>query len=505
LGGKYRQSGFVNIAQDKMKSYLTILILALTLKTVGQTAFDRSAFSAATEKVISNIEQLNKVSDNIYEKTEVGIKKRDILAQLLNVASKEELITLTNHPNGVVRCYSFWALSHKPNVNLLPILINHISDTANVQTLFGDEGGREKAGDFMIDVATPDYVDLACSKLDSTQLARLDSILIYTPNDLNAKANAIRMAQPTDKLYSRFRELVIKDHNQSALVTLAKYRKQQDVSLILENREGGEPANEGYFYTYQAISQFPSPDFMPLLKRNLQNTYEESHHYSNEWAELYQAIAAYRNPEAVELLKTPFTKVKSRDIREYHLNFVFAAIQGSTDSVFDGLKWMLWEDGGRIGLAEFKYLSLQSPLRAFVLAKNSLLNSGQMEISSFGYNNNSSDSLPVIMLNLIFQKDSVSGLDIIRTNLRQADVHMYPIFSRRAAEICSRSFVIPLFERIEREDNPWIYLEAVKALIAYNDHSINKKILECRQKNKNLGTGWGGKELNSLLKENNIN
>jgi hypothetical protein len=33
----------------------------------------------------------------------------------------------------------------------------------------------------------------------------------------------------------------------------------------------------------------------------------------------------------------------------------------------------------------------------------------------------------------------------------------------------------------------------------------NGKILESRKKNKDLRTGWGGKELDSLLKENNIN
>lgn len=491
-----------------MKSYLIILCSVLTFKTSAQAGFDSSALSAVTKKVVLYIEQLNKVSDNIYEETPTGLKRRDILGQLLIVASKEELISLTNHPNGAVRCYSFWALSHKPAVDLFPILINHLSDTANIQVLFGDEGWREKAADFMIEVVTPNRVDIASSKLNSGQLTRLDSILIYTPNDLNAKANAITRALPTEKLYPRLRELVVNDHNQPALVTLAKYRKQQDISLILNNREEGEGPNAGYFYTYRAISQVPCPDFMPLLRRNLQNTYEESHHYSNEWRELYRAIAAYRSPEAIELLKSPFTKVKSRDIREYHLNFVFAAVQGSTDPIFDDLKWMLWEDGSRIGLEEFKYLSLRNPQRAFLLAKKSLFNIYTMEVSSFGLSfdeNNSLDSLPGIMLNLIFQKDSVLGLEIIRANLMQADVHVYPIFSRKAAEICSPSFLKPLFERLDKEDNPWIYLEAVKALIAYKNQGINKKILESRQKNMALRTGWGGKDLDSLLKENNIN
>jgi hypothetical protein len=491
-----------------MKSYLIILCSIFTLKTSGQGGFDKSVLSAATEKVVLEIKQLYKVSDNIYEETPTGIKKKDILAQLLSVASKDELFNLTKHPSGVVRCYSFWALSRKPDVDLLPILINHLSDTANIQVLFGDEGWREKVGDFMIEVVTPNRVDVASSKLDSSQMTRLDSILIYIPNDLNAKANAITRAQPTDKLYPRLRELVVNDHNQPALVTLAKYRKQQDISLILNNREEGEGPNAGYFYTYRAIGQFPCPDFMPILRRNLQNTYEESHHYSNEWRELYRAIAAYRNPAAVELLKSPFTKVKSRDIREYHLNFVFAAVQGSTDPIFDDLKWMLWEDGSRIGLDEFKYLSLQSPQRAFMLAKKSLFNIYAMEISGFRMSfddNTSLDSLPGIMLNLICQKDSVLGLEIIRTNLKQADVHVYPIFSRKAAEICSPSFLNPLFERLDREDNPWIYLETVKALIAYKNDGINKKILESRQKNRALRTGWGGRDLDSLLKENNIN
>ena len=66
-------------------------------------------------------------------------------------------------------------------------------------------------------------------------------------------------------------------------------------------------------------------------------------------------------------------------------------------------------------------------------------------------------------------------------------------------------FIKPLLEILEREQNPYIYLEAAEVLISYKDKEINKKILEIKKKNKSLREGWGGAAFEKLLKENNIN
>ncbi len=76
----------------------------------------------------------------------------DNFAQLEKTASQQELLTLTEHPNGVVRCYAAWALSHDSTVDLVPIVIRHIQDTATVFTQFGCIGSQERVGDFFIEL-----------------------------------------------------------------------------------------------------------------------------------------------------------------------------------------------------------------------------------------------------------------------------------------------------------------------------------------------------------------
>jgi hypothetical protein len=160
----------------------------------------------------------------------------DYFSQLQKKATKDELTELTNHPNGVVRCYSFWALTYDSSINLFPIVVRHIMDDANVNTQFGCIGSSEKVGDFFINLVTPNYVDVNSKKFDSSQFTIIDSILIYTPNNLYSKQEAISRAKPTEKFYLRARALVIKDKNQEALVTLAKYQREQDIPLILKTR-----------------------------------------------------------------------------------------------------------------------------------------------------------------------------------------------------------------------------------------------------------------------------
>ena len=50
-----------------------------------------------------------------------GIKPKQYenFEELKKNASKQELLTLTNHSNGVVRCYSFWALASNKNARFV--------------------------------------------------------------------------------------------------------------------------------------------------------------------------------------------------------------------------------------------------------------------------------------------------------------------------------------------------------------------------------------------------
>ncbi|HYG15600.1 MAG TPA: hypothetical protein VEC12_07580, partial [Bacteroidia bacterium] len=421
--------------------------------------------------------------------------------ELEETATREELIMLTNHSNGVVRCYSFWALSHDSTAELFPVILNHLNDTGFVSTLFGCIGGDEMVGDFFINIVTPGYVDLQSHKLNPIQFAVLDSILIYTPNNLWAKSNAILRAKPSERDYLKLRELVIKEHNQDALVKLAQYRKEQDVELILNNREKSKTDEGGYFYTYKAIIEFPHPDFFPLLEKNLYQTLDNTH-YSNEWRGLYSAIAGYKNQRALSLLKVPLTQVKHNNISEYHIDYVFGAVRYQKDTLYDDLLWTLWEKENKITPDVFEYLNARDTNRAFKLAKEYIKD--PYKYYSWDSDMDECKELLNALLGLVLLKQYNVGVMAIVKNIAEANVHTFPIFADKAAIIKDSLFIEPLLDRLKTEDNPHVYLKAVAALISYNNAGINKKVLETRKKNKELTTGWGGEALDKLLKENSI-
>ncbi|MBX7155728.1 MAG: hypothetical protein U0Y96_16360 [Candidatus Kapaibacterium sp.] len=155
-----------------------------------------------------------------------------------------------------------------------------------------------------------------------------------------AKDSAINRASLNETLYNRVKELVIKETNQSALVALAKFRRKEDIQLIL----GNEKILRTYhynFFTYKAISQFPDTVFLPLLNKSLHQAIREKFWY-DEWRELYKAIASYKNDIALKLLRVPLTQTKHRNMREYHVNFIFNAIEEFYTPIYDELLWSMW-------------------------------------------------------------------------------------------------------------------------------------------------------------------
>jgi hypothetical protein len=477
-----------------MRFLAVIILLTIAGLSNGQMVFDRTRISNATEKIVREIEQSNQLSDDIlYED------------KLKKISTTTELTELTNHPNVAVRCYAFWALSLDHSADLFSLVINHINDNQLVKHKTGCVSYLEKVGDFFINVVTPGYVDLQSKKFNAAQFAKLDSILIYSTNDLNASSHAINRSLPLESLYCRIRELVIDYHNQSAIVKLAEFQKEQDVELILKNRKDHASFEDGYYHTYKAISKFPHPRFVSLLESHLQNTLDNTH-YDTDWALLYKAIASYKNTKAVELLKIPFTNVEHEQIRKYHIDFVFEAVSEFTDPIYDSLLWNLWANENRISTSVLKYLLINNSEMAFDLSKKSLLPVNDWPGIFNNLNEeNSSENIIAAMLDIVLQKDRTFALEVIKTNLLNSDVHSFPIFATLAEKLKDKLFIEPLLKRLETEDNPHTYLKAAEVLIAYDNKEINVRIREAKKKNQALNADWGGREFNELLKKYRLN
>ena len=161
--------------------------------------------------------------------------------------------------------------------------------------------------------------------------------------------------------------IVLKENNQSALVTLAKFKREQDISLILNNKLKGERYDQ-LFFTYRAISEFPNNAFLPLLKKSLYEAINKGA-WSTEWKELYKAIASFKNDTALQLLRVPFTETKHENIREYHSDFIFGAVEEFYTPIYDELLWVMWEYEKKINTKVFNILYPRNPDKAFQLTK----------------------------------------------------------------------------------------------------------------------------------------
>jgi hypothetical protein len=215
-------------------------------------------------------------------------------------ATDEELKILTDNQNPVVRCYAFQALSHRTNVDLDPILIKHLSDTAQVQTFFGCIKNVEKTGDYFLDVYAPAYADDSSQKLKKHRRKLVDSILLFDKTiRLSAKYNLLGILKPDLRYYNRIKEIAITENNPEATLALAKFRSKADIDIIakLFNNETTE------YYAIYSVREFPELSFYPKLVRVFEKEWAEKLYDYPKWRILYQALARYPTKETLALFE----------------------------------------------------------------------------------------------------------------------------------------------------------------------------------------------------------
>ena len=194
-------------------------------------------------------------------------------------------------------------------------------------------------------------------------------------------------------------------------------------------------------------------------------------------------------------------------MRKYHIEFVHNAICENKNEIYDSLLWKLWVEENIISPDIFQYLTEKDFIKVLAFTKENFVNISKISlINSFLFSNSRESIKSIIptMLNFILKNDYELGLEIIRENIRKANAHLISDFTDKIIELKDKSFIELLFERFETESHPRIYLAIAKALISYQDDAINKRVLETRKINDNLNQGWGSKDFNILLKNNDI-
>jgi hypothetical protein len=250
---------------------------------------------------------------------------------LRSKATDQELIALTNDTNAVVRCYAFQALAEKNYIDIYPVVISHLSDTAKVTTLSGCLMGSKKAGDVMLD-----EVYLKCGQdgnrhLNTAQREVVDSLLIYgNDNRLDKRNMVLSRIEPLTRYYIGVRRLATVEKNKEAVVALSKYRKKNDIPVIKAflNDPGSQK------FGFAAVKNFPDPSFYSYLEKALKD--EIKNDKENDVQELYYAIVQYKNKSSRELLKFALSEVKDMKYI-HHSDYLSQALREYPSPIYEGL------------------------------------------------------------------------------------------------------------------------------------------------------------------------
>ena len=259
-----------------------------------------------------------------------------LLTKLSQIATIDELLLLTNHKSTSVKAMAAMALADKNYVDLAAIFTKLLSKNERIWTGRGAHGEEDQLAGVLYR-----YIQLQIEEKKASfytfQLESLDRTLLYAEfllktddyevesldeNPMVVHETRISLLEhllfylePQEKYYNQIRRLCQKHNYQGAYKALAKFQKEQDITLIFEKAPIG------------AMAYFPHPAFWNYIK----NRPEKDRGYG--WS---FAVAAYQNQEAANILLDVIDKMTSSNISD--------AITQHYCSLYDSIAIRLWED-----------------------------------------------------------------------------------------------------------------------------------------------------------------
>jgi hypothetical protein len=299
----------------------------------GQTPTS-SAIRPVIQKIANGI-----AKDNVLKSAGVGYggvrtDQWERFEKLKKEATDEELKELTENKNPVVRCYSFQAIATRKSIDVFPILLKHLNDTARIETFQGCIVSSQVAGDYFLGVVTPEYIDLDAYKLTSRQRATVDSILLFDKTSkISAKYRLLSDLEPNPSYYNRIKEIATTENNPVAILALARFQNKTDIGIIKSLFDNDKTE----YYAAYSSREFSDSSFYPSLTKIFEKEWNERLYDYPKWRILYQALAKYPTRQTYELFKRT-TQTKD-DFRYQTLGkYLMIAITKYPNEIFESLK-----------------------------------------------------------------------------------------------------------------------------------------------------------------------
>lgn len=509
-----------------MRIIVSLLFILFTSLLFGQfPEFDISKVSNKTRGIVNKIEKINMVQGIAVGIAGTKPKQYENYEDLGKIAGIDELIELSRHPNASVRSYAFSALAKHENIDLYPIVLEHLQDFELVETQYGCVVSRETVGDhFLQQIIYVDYPDFEddsidwenyefeeklVSKLNEEELSKINQMILQDEaSQLEYRNFIIENLESSEENYHLIRNIYLKENNQDALLKLAEYQNPQDIPLIIANKDLDSDHGKKVF-SFKAVSIFPDESFLPFLESELDLLFTELSFDDYQSVFLYYAIAQYKNEKSLELMNSIYRKVTdelSKTASSYQIERFYSefsnALNENYDPIYNDLIFDIWENRNVINFETFEHLVKTNPKRTYENTVKYLTKSQSIQPINFTpiYNENIFEKIDG-MYRYILLNNQKLGQEIIINQINDGNFNM---IADIIEDTKNPIYVEPMFSRLEKEWNAHSYLKLVSVLIEFNKPEINQRIIQTRKINPNLTTEWGSEELDEILFNNNI-
>lgn len=304
---------------DSVERHFPSLIIQIAYSNLAENQLNRNnnVFSKEISMIVDGM-----AADNVLRAAGYGW-----LEKLQGIATDAELINLTDNENVTVRNYAFKALTYRERVDLFPILLKHIDDTAKVKSYSGSYISTNEL--FLYNLSSKNNCTLTLS-----QEAIIDSILLFgSVTSIGMNDFLLRHRKLDKRFYTRIRDLALSGKRPIAILLLAKFNNKNDVKDLIIM------LSEEQSYIACSVREFPDTLFYPLLKKHFMIEWAKLTPYTDysQWEDLFDAMAKYPSEETLKIFeKTVIVK----DVYQYKtLNeYLLQAVNNNPNPIYEPLK-----------------------------------------------------------------------------------------------------------------------------------------------------------------------
>jgi len=289
------------------------------------------------QQIVIDLAESNSIESKFIGYRGVKSKQFEKIQTLDSLATNAEIQFLIKHNAPVVRCAAYSALCTRKIIDAQKYLRKAIYDKERINTQIGCIGRSRKVADIFLESFL-----FSLAEIDSTEWAtirpemlRLDSLILNDPQvKLDYKSSRVRGLKPTRSNYNLVRGLAETKSQSFAVITLAKYKKEQDIPILIDWLED---KNKQY-YGIWAAREFPDPTFYPYLIKIFKKKWRRKYYSYSTWRVLYQALAQYPdNIETIELFDKTI-EAKNRFRKETLGKYLLMAVTKYPNSKFEEYK-----------------------------------------------------------------------------------------------------------------------------------------------------------------------